>query len=149
VERGETLIKIAESELVAMVNEARVSYPEECCGALLGTVGSGEARRVLRAVPIFNGRLDERRRRYLIGPDDVRIVEDAAAQAGLDVLGFYHSHPDHPAVPSGFDQDHAWPWYTYVIVPVQEGRPGRPRAWQLSDDRQDFAEIQWTEKESA
>ena len=143
------MIRITRSELCAMISEARMSYPDECCGALLGDAGNGSERRVLRTVPIFNGRLDERRRRYLIGPDHVRVVEDAAARAGLDVLGFYHSHPDHPATPSNFDRDHAWPWYTYVIVPVQEGRPGRPRAWQLADDRGDFDEIRWTKKESA
>lgn len=129
-----------------ILSEAELHYPEECCGALLGRAVDGR-RRVARAVPIYNGRDDERRRRYLIGPEDVLVVEDAAERAGLDVLGFYHSHPDHPAVPSRFDREHAWPWYTYIIVPVERGAPGAPRAWQLSADRGSFAEIRM-EKET-
>jgi proteasome lid subunit RPN8/RPN11 len=77
----------------------------------------------------------------------VRVVEDAAARGGLDVLGFYHSHPDHPAIPSAFDRDHAWPWYTYVIVPVEGGEAGAPRAWQLKQDRHHFDEVRLLPKE--
>ena len=141
------MIGITEAEIRAIRTEAKTSYPEECCGALLGSVCAENGRRVVRAVPIYNAREDERQRRYLIGPDDVEALEDAAARAGLDVLGFYHSHPDHPAVPSAFDRDHAWPWYTYVIVPVSQGKPGVPRAWQLSGDRAEFDEIELIRKE--
>ncbi|NIW35068.1 MAG: hypothetical protein GWN32_00315, partial [Gemmatimonadetes bacterium] len=141
------MVQIDDSELRAILSEARMSYPEECCGALLGRVDGGAGRRVVRAVGIFNRRRDQRRRRYLIGPDDVRTVEDAAARGGLDVLGFYHSHPDHPAIPSAFDRDHAWPWYTYLIVPVSGGEPGAPRAWRLKQDRQDFDELRLQREE--
>jgi proteasome lid subunit RPN8/RPN11 len=135
------MIRISANDWSALRSEARLSYPEECCGALLGRAGGDATPEVARAVPIYNGRADQRERRYLIGPDEVRVLEDAADRAGLDVLGFYHSHPDHPAVPSTFDQDHAWPWYTYVIVPVAEGEPGDPRAWKLSSDRSEFREV--------
>lgn len=141
------MVRIDGSELRAILSEAQMSYPEECCGALLGRVDAVAGRKVIRAVPILNSRQDERRRRYLIGPEDVRTVEDAAARGGLDVLGFYHSHPDHPAIPSAFDRDHAWPWYTYVIVPVRGGEPGVPRAWQLKQDRGDFNEVRLLPKE--
>jgi len=142
------MIGITEAEIRAMRTEAKTSYPEECCGALLGAVCPETGRQVIRAVPIYNAREDERQRRYLIGPGDVETLEDAATRGGLDVLGFYHSHPDHPAVPSVFDRDHAWPWYTYVIVPVSHGIAGAPRAWQLSGDRADFDEIELIHKEA-
>lgn len=136
------MIRIPENEVWAMRSEARLGYPEECCGALLGRADADGVGWVWRAVPIHNALDDERERRYLIGPDEVRVLEDAAGRAGLDVLGFYHSHPDHPAVPSAFDRDHAWPWYVYVIVPVQKGEPGVPRAWRLTGDRTSFDELE-------
>lgn len=117
-------------------------YPEECCGALVGAVAAAGERVVARALPIGNIRRTERRTRYLIGPEEYRAADAAARAAGLEVVGFYHSHPDHPAVPSAFDREHAWPWYAYVIVPVARGRAGRARCWQLADDRSRFTEIE-------
>jgi len=92
-------------------------------------------------LPLANQRDTERRTRYLIGPDEFRAAEARARAAGLDIIGFYHSHPDHPAIPSAFDREHAWPWYTYVIVSVHDGRPGVPRAWRLAEDRSRFLEL--------
>lgn len=135
------MIRLPAGAMETILREARESYPEECCGALLGREGPGDGRSVLRAVPVRNTRDDGRERRYLIGPEVVRALEEEAMSSGLDVLGFFHSHPDHPAIPSEFDRDHAWPWYSYVIVPVAAGEPGRPRAWRLTPDREGFSEI--------
>jgi proteasome lid subunit RPN8/RPN11 len=86
-------------------------YPHECCGAMLGTDG-GAGREVRVLFPLINRRDDSPRNRFSITPEDFRAAERAAAERGLDLLGWYHSHPDHPARPSEFDREHAWPWYS-------------------------------------
>jgi proteasome lid subunit RPN8/RPN11 len=65
-------------------------------------------------------------------------VEKEARTRGLDVMGYYHSHPDHPAMPSNYDRDHAWPWYSYVIVSVQKGLAAEVNSWVLAEDRTRF-----------
>ena len=80
------------------------------------------------------------RRRFLVSPEDYRQSEAYARRVGADLLGFYHSHPDHPAEPSQYDLDHAWPNFSYVIVSVQAGQPGDVRSWRLSADRSSFVE---------
>jgi len=113
-------------------------YPHECCGAMLGT-DDGEAGREVRVLfPLINRRDDSPRNRFSITPEDFRAAERAAADRGLDLLGWYHSHPDHPARPSEFDREHAWPWYSYVIVSVDGGVPKDLTSWQLEDDRTKF-----------
>lgn len=108
------------------------AYPAECCGVLAGT--SGAVKEVSRLVPMTNRRTDDPHR-YLISPDDLRRVEAELRSAGLEVLGSYHSHPDHPAVPSAFDTEQAWPWYSYIIVRVERGRAAELTSWILEDDR--------------
>ena len=109
-------------------------YPEECCGALLGEVVE-ETARVLRAEPLANERTDERRRRFRINPWEYRRMERLADAEGLALLGFYHSHPDHPAIPSEYDRAHAFPFFHYVVMAVAGGRPGEVSSWILSEDR--------------
>jgi proteasome lid subunit RPN8/RPN11 len=113
------------------------SYPEECCGALVGRASEGQ-KSVLMTRPFANGHANERERRYYVGPDAYREAEAWARQQGLDVVGIYHSHPDHPARPSEFDREHAWPWYSYVIVSVEQGRPSLMTSWVLTDERDRF-----------
>jgi proteasome lid subunit RPN8/RPN11 len=100
---------------------------------LVGLV-HGDGKEVVRLVPAVNRRTDDPHR-YLIAPDDLRRLESEARAAGLDVVGYYHSHPDHPAAPSAFDADHAWPWYSYVIVRIDRGRGADLTSWVLADDR--------------
>ena len=112
------------------------TYPHECCGALLGTDGDGVgAREIAEIVPLTNQRNDSPRNRFSITPEDVRDAEAAARNAGLDLIGWYHSHPDAPARPSEFDREHAWPWYSYIIVSVRVRVPREMSSWRLSDDR--------------
>ena len=113
-------------------HEGERAYPAECCGILAGH--AGELKEVLQIVPLPNRRTDNPHR-YLIAPDDLRRVEVELRHEGHEVLGYYHSHPDHPAVPSAFDTEHAWPWYSYIIVPVVQGRAGQLTSWVLQDDR--------------
>lgn len=115
------------------------AYPEEGCGVLLGHEREG-SREVMRVVPLDNLREDSRSNRYLIAPEQFLAVDRSAREAGLEVLGFFHSHPDHPPEPSGFDREHAWPWYSYLIVAVEKGRNAGQRAWRLRDDRSAFDE---------
>ena len=88
--------------------------------------------------PLINRRDDSPRNRFSITPEDFRAAERAASERGLDLLGWYHSHPDHPARPSEFDREHAWPWYSYVIVSVDKGVSKDLTSWQLEDDRSKF-----------
>jgi proteasome lid subunit RPN8/RPN11 len=120
------------------------AYPHECCGALLGT--AAPARSVTRLLRIDNARSPENaHHRFLVTDDDYRRAERAAADADLDLLGFYHSHPDHPARPSQYDLDHALPTFSYVIVAVAEGKPGPLTSWMLAEDRSRFEEEHITE----
>jgi cysteine synthase B len=111
------------------------TYPDECCGALIG-----HGDRVIEAFALSNAQSDNRKRRFLIGPEAYRRAETHAAELGASLLGFYHSHPDHPAVPSAFDLEHAWPNLIYAIVSVREGDPRELRAWRLKTDRSGFTE---------
>jgi proteasome lid subunit RPN8/RPN11 len=110
------------------------TYPHECCGALLGRE-SEDSREVVELVPLANRRDDSPRNRFELAPDDVRLAERTARELHLDLLGWYHSHPDAPARPSEFDREHAWPWYSYIIVSIQKGVPADMTSWRLQDDR--------------
>ena len=124
--------------LSAIARHGEATYPEECCGILLGNEADG-ARVIERLVPIDNQWASvDRGERFLIGPRDVLGAEREARRSGLDVLGFYHSHPDSPARPSEFDREHAWPWYTYLIISIVAGNAGQLNGWQLRDDRSGY-----------
>lgn len=119
----------------AVTAEAARAYPEECCGLLLGH----DDGRLAAAAPIPNGEADQRRRvAYLLSPGAYRRAEQQARAEGLEVVGVFHSHPDHPPEPSASDLAEAWPGWLYVIVPVVQGRPGAPRGWRLRADRSGF-----------
>ncbi len=119
------------------------TYPHECCGALLGRDSdashSETAREVLALFPLVNRHDESPRNRFAVTAEDVLDADKAAQAQGLEVIGWYHSHPDHPARPSQFDQDHAWPWYSYIIVSVQNGAPQDMTSWRLNDDRHAFS----------
>jgi proteasome lid subunit RPN8/RPN11 len=112
-------------------------YPHECCGALLGR-DTDAGREVLGLLPLENRHGDSPRNRFVISPEDFLRAESLASERGLELVGWYHSHPDHPALPSEFDRAHAWPWYSYVIVSVAQAHAGQMSAWRLDDNRARF-----------
>jgi proteasome lid subunit RPN8/RPN11 len=120
-------------------------YPNEVCGALLGrevaAEGNGDAalREVTAVVPLENRRGDSPHNRFSVTAEDVLRAERAAAERRLELIGWYHSHPDHPARPSEFDREHAWPWYSYVILSVAQRQPGEMTSWRLTDDRSGYS----------
>ena len=111
------------------------TYPNECCGALIGRAGV-----VTETLALPNTTEEGPRRRFMVRPQDYRAAEKRASEAGAELLGFYHSHPDHPARPSQYDLDHAWPFFSYVIVSVREGVSGDMTSWRLREDRSAFDE---------
>ena len=119
----------------AIRGHGRQTYPHECCGAMLGRDGVA-----VEACPLPNTTDEGPRRRFLVRPQDYRAAERRAAERGLELMGFYHSHPDHPARPSQYDLDHAWPVFSYVIVSVREGAAAELTSWRLREDRAAFDE---------
>ena len=119
--------------------EAAAAYPNECCGIIYGVLREGGGRSVSRLEPVANV-FDERERyhRFSISPQQLMNAERVAGERGELVLGFYHSHPDHPARPSEYDRQHAWPFYSYVIIAVAEREPAEMTSWQLNEQTELF-----------
>jgi proteasome lid subunit RPN8/RPN11 len=130
----------------AIRSEGESAYPNECCGILLGVqiydaAGADNGKQVEEIIPIDNAREEaEQYHRFRIEPEDLMKAERAARKQGRDVLGFYHSHPDHPAKPSDYDREHALPFYSYVILAVHEGKAAELSSWELAEDRTSFME---------
>lgn len=131
-------LRLGRTDADAIRAHGRETYPHECCGFLLAAPGGGEVREIARA---SNARVDSPANRYLIPPlEFVRVQRDADAR-GLEIVGFYHSHPDHPARPSAFDRDHAWPGYAYLIAAVERGESRDLRGFRLEHVGGEFSEI--------
>ena len=111
------------------------TYPNECCGALVGRDGV-----VTATYALPNTTEEGPRRRFLVRPQDYCDAERRAGELGGELLGFYHSHPDHPAQPSQYDLDHAWPFFSYIIVSVRAGAAETMTSWRLREDRSAFDE---------
>ncbi|HXE58969.1 MAG TPA: M67 family metallopeptidase [Gemmatimonadales bacterium] len=125
-------LRIGAELLDRIRRQAERAYPAECCGAIAGR--PAPLKEAVRLFPLRNRRTDDPRR-YLIDADQLRRVDAAVRAAGWEIIGFYHSHPDHPPEPSAYDVEHAWPWYSYLIAAVERGRADRLASWVLADDR--------------
>ncbi len=129
------MLRLAPGVLEQISAWAEAHYPEETAGLLLGVL-DGEVRVVLEPLALPNQARDEgRRNRYLLDPVRLLAAEEEAERRGLQVLGVYHSHPDHPAEASDFDLQWALPWFSYLIVSVRQGTVVESRSWCLSEDR--------------
>lgn len=132
-------MQTTEAVLADIRSHGADAYPEEGCGFLLGTTTENGQNRVTATRRAANRKTERRTRRYQLTADDYRAADEAAADRGLDVVGVYHSHPDHPARPSDTDLEEAtFPGYTYVIVSVHDGTPQEVTAWSLAPDRSRF-----------
>ncbi|MCL2186977.1 MAG: M67 family metallopeptidase [Treponema sp.] len=119
--------------------EGESAYPNECCGILIGEIDGQGVKTVMHTEAICNAREDdEQYHRFLITPEDMMKAEQTARKRKQDVIGFYHSHPDHPALPSDYDKEHALPFYSYVIVSVNKSRAEDLTSWELTADRKNF-----------
>ena len=142
------MITLAEKHLYEIGQHGERDYPHECCGLLIGREPTEGHKIVLETYPISNAREEEaRHHRSLITPEEYMRGERYARERDLDVVGNYHSHPDHVAVPSKYDLDHAWPTWSYIIVSVRQGSAVDLRSWEMQSDRSRFDEEEITKGE--
>ena len=132
---SESRLNMTEAVDRAIRLHGQETYPHECCGALVGRDGA-----VTAVVGLPNTTDEGPRRRFMVRPSDYQLAEHRATELGGELLGFYHSHPDHPARPSQYDLDHAWPTFAYIIVAVAAGVAADMTVWYLKDDRSSFEE---------
>lgn len=132
-------LKLSEEHLNAIKSHGERIYPHECCGFLLGRA-DGEVREVVEVLPATNTRgEEEKHNRFTITPEASMKAEKAARNQQLDIIGHYHSHPDHPAEPSAYDLEHAtWPGYSFAIVSIEEGQAKVVNSFELAHDRSKF-----------
>jgi len=134
------VIVISEELKKQIERESAEAYPNECCGIMIG-IDQGEKRVVQRLEKVTNEFEEaERFHRFLITPQQLLKADKRAGEEGKLVLGFYHSHPDHPARPSEYDRSHAWPFYSYVIVSIMKRTPAEMTCWVLDDRTEQFVE---------
>ena len=115
-------IRLKQEHLDQIRKHGEQTYPFECCGFLLG-VRESETNVLNEAFPAENERQESQETRYLITPQQYKRADNYARTRGLGIIGYYHSHPDHPAAPSGYDLDHScWPGESYIIVAVEKGK---------------------------
>lgn len=121
-------------------HQGEAAYPEEGAGLILG-LDTGDKKLVTKLVMLDNSREDgTRHNRYLLSPEDYLQGETEAARLGVEVLGVFHSHPDHPNAPSEFDRENALPAFTYIITSINAGKASGSRSWHLREDRSSFDE---------
>jgi proteasome lid subunit RPN8/RPN11 len=134
------MLIVPASVLRSIHAHGEAAYPNEGAGLLLGQAADGN-KTVVDILPLENEwEAGEQYHRYLITPQDMLRGENDAARRGLDVIGIFHSHPDHVAEPSTMDRDWALPWFSYVITSVQKAKAAHSRSWLLRDDRSAFDE---------
>lgn len=143
------MVYITENLIKQIEAHGEKTYPNECGGMLIGRFENGE-KTVVELLPMENAMSEaEQHNRVLILPKDVLRAERFAREKRLDVVGYYHSHPDHPAIPSQFDLDHALPVWTYIIVSVEKGKAVNLRSWEMENDRSKFNEEEILKEKSS
>ncbi|MEC4818121.1 MAG: M67 family metallopeptidase [Scytonema sp. PMC 1069.18] len=142
------MLQLSPKHQQTIYTHAESTYPEECCGIILGYL-TNESKTVVEVIPTENAWNAEtapddfrndtefsKRRRYTIAPQTMLQVQKEARDRELNIIGIYHSHPDYPANPSEFDRQYAWQEYSYIIVSVQNGQAGDIKSWTLDDNHQ-------------
>lgn len=129
------MLNIEQIPLDEMLKDAIQAFPDECCGFLFGRE-EGNIRTITKAQPVMNAKEGDKRRRFEIAPRDYMKAEQFAEENNLQLIGIYHSHPNHPAVPSEHDRVAAQPWFSYIILSIVNGGFDHIRSWQLKDEKQ-------------
>lgn len=119
-----------------IVEDAVSAFPDECCGFVFGHEDSNGRRFITQVRVVKNVKEGDKRRRFEISPQDYLDAEKYAGEQEIELLGIYHSHPNHPAVPSEHDRAAAQPFFSYLIISVNNKEPGPIRSWRLNDDFQ-------------
>jgi len=133
------MLQLRNEHQLAIAAHGERDYPYECCGLLLGRFDRNGLKVTCETYIISNAREEAaKRNRFLITPEELLRGERYAASKQLEVVGFYHSHPDHPAAPSDYDRDHAWPVFSYLILSVRRGGATDMNSWILKPDRSAF-----------
>jgi len=144
---NKAVINLLPEQIQIIRNHAESTYPEECCGIILGYLNN-QTKTVIEIIPTENAWSSEsanfannnaehsERQRYAIAPQVMLQVQKTARDKALNIIGIYHSHPDHLAIPSECDRQYAWPTYSYIIVSVQNGQADELLSWSLDDHHQ-------------
>ncbi|HHT9109153.1 MAG TPA: M67 family metallopeptidase [Candidatus Wunengus sp. YC63] len=132
------MLGIDNDKLCFIKELVKKSYPLECCGLLIGTNTS--EKRVVEVCPVQNKNFERAHDRYVIEKDDFEKVDKEAVKKGLQIIGVYHSHPDHPAVPSVYDTEHACSWFSYIIVAIEKGEEFDTKSWVFNEGKKQFEE---------
>jgi proteasome lid subunit RPN8/RPN11 len=130
------MITVEQAAEKIMNDDAVTAFPDECCGFVFGSEDASGNRIVTQALPINNSAVENRKRRFVISPKDYMKGEQYAIANDVQLLGIYHSHPNHPAIPSEHDRVAAQPFFSYVIISVQNGIVDHTRSWLLNDNFQ-------------
>ena len=136
------MITLSEQQVASIEAHAERTYPNECGGMLLGSFGNDGRKTVTEVFPLENASTENQQNRVLLLPKDVLRAERHARETRVDVIGYYHSHPEDEAVQSQYDLDHSLPVWSYIIVSVREVKAVDIRSWQMEDDRSRFNEEQ-------
>ena len=135
------MISILKTHLIDIQQHSIAAYPYECCGAMLGVIDQKTQQKVThKLVEINNTSTENQRRRFAISTADYQALEQHAEECQLSVLGFYHSHPNHPAIPSETDLNFAWPFFSYIIQSIYDKVPKDVYSYELDVDIHQFKE---------
>jgi proteasome lid subunit RPN8/RPN11 len=132
-------VALGREHLLQIEEHAARAYPEECCGLLVGARKAGIEVHDVQAAANLNQ--ERARDRYQLDPREIHRADVASEKEGFEVIGFYHSHPDHPAAPSPTDAELAWPGYVYLISSVSARGAGETRAWRFDEETGRFDEL--------
>ena len=132
------MIEITSKELDKIFRHGEETYPEECCGVLIAQITQKD--RIIEARKMTNINTRSKNTRYNIDPMDLMKLEDELDEAEQVMIGIYHSHPDHPAKPSDYDRNHAWPNLSYMVMRTTKGVTEKITSWRLNETRDNFVE---------
>ena len=133
-------IELPKTEVAKIQMHGEKTFPFECCGLLIGKISNDEIRSVLKTQSVENINKKNPERRYNINPLDFIKIEAEADTHGLQIIGIYHSHPNHPARPSKFDLELAWPNFSYIVISIQNRHADQMTSWRLDESRTKFVE---------